>query len=77
MSYYEINKEARLNYQKEYYKMNKEEIRKYNTKYKREHYVSGNPDRVKQTPKQEIIVEKPSSIEIKNNVIRMGSFRKP
>ena len=33
MTYYEKNKNARLNYQKQYYQENKEEIKKYTKNY--------------------------------------------
>ena len=53
MSYYEKNKNARLNYQKHYYQENKEEIKKYT-----KHYYELNKDKLKQNRKGKVPVKK-------------------
>ena len=53
MSYYEKNKNARLNYQKQYYQENKEEIKKYT-----KHYYELNKDKLKQKRKGKLPVKR-------------------
>jgi hypothetical protein len=53
MTYYENNKTARLNYQKQYYQENKEEIKKYT-----KHYYTLNKDKLKQKRKGKLPVRK-------------------
>ena len=37
--YYELNKEARLDYQKEYYLLNRDYIKEYNKQYFKKYYL--------------------------------------
>lgn len=53
MSYYEKNKEVRLNYQKQYYQENKEQIKKYTKKY-----YETNKEKLKQKKKGKLPVKK-------------------
>lgn len=56
MSYYEKNKNVRLNYQKQYYQENKEEIKKYTKQY-----YQLNKDKLKQKRKGKVPAKKPSA----------------
>lgn len=56
MSYYEKNKNVRLNYQKQYYQENKEDIKKYT-----KHYYELNKDKLKQKRKGKLPTKKPST----------------
>lgn len=56
MSYYEKNKNDRLNYQKAYYQQNKEDIKKYTKQY-----YQLNKDKLKQKRKGKMPTKKPSS----------------
>ena len=64
MSYYEKNKNTRLNYQKQYYRENKEEIKKYTKEY-----YALNKDKMKQKRKGNVPVKRKNNDEGKFYVI--------
>ena len=59
MTYYEKNKNVRLNYQKAYYQKNKEEIKKYTKSY-----YELNKDKMKQKHKGNIPVKRKQKEEV-------------
>lgn len=53
--YYELNKEARLDYQKEYYLLNRDYIKEYNKQYFKKYYLK-NSEKIKTNQKNYYIL---------------------
>jgi hypothetical protein len=72
MSYYELNKEKRIDYQKEYYKKNRDKVSQYNSFY---YFTKRKPNRPPKTPKNKEI-EPLLKLTIKNDIpIQKNNFK--